>query len=66
MDKRYHVVRVNAFIGDYSGRHLAYAVADRERANIIISQKYRDHESAYRHAEGLNIAEAAHETKDNQ
>ena len=57
-DKRFHVVRVNRYPGDYSGQFMAYAVADREQANRVISQKFNNHEAAYRMAEGLNTAEA--------
>lgn len=44
--KRYFVVRVNKYPGDYTGRFYAYAVVDDERANSVVSSKYDTREQA--------------------
>lgn len=32
---RFHPVRINRYIGDYTGRYLCWAIADREQANRV-------------------------------
>lgn len=52
---RFNVVVVSKYIGQY-GRNsaTAYAVADRDRANSIVSQKYDSQLAAQQDADRLN------------
>lgn len=37
---RFVPVRVDKYLGDYTGRYLAWAIADRQHANRTVSRKY--------------------------
>jgi hypothetical protein len=50
---RFHVVRVNGVIGIYDGRFLKWAVADREQANRIVSDKFSTRDEAQAEADRL-------------
>lgn len=52
-DKRFVPVRVAMVQGIYDGRFLGWAVADREKANSIVSAKYWQESEAQQEADRL-------------
>ena len=52
-NRRFVPVRVNTYIGDYTGRFLSWAVADRNKANSIVSEKFLTRPAAQHEADYL-------------
>lgn len=51
--RRYVVVRVDKYLGDYTGRYLAWSVADRLQANRCVTDKYDSQAVAQTEADRL-------------
>lgn len=43
---RFHPVRIGRYIGDYTGKHLCWSIADAEQANRTNGQKFDTYEQA--------------------
>lgn len=54
---RYVVVRVDKYLGDYTGRYLAWSVADRQQANRCVTGKYDGQQDAQAEADRLEAAD---------
>lgn len=52
-EHRYVVVRVDKYLGDCTGRYLAWSVADRQLANRCVTGKYDSQQDAQAEADRL-------------
>ena len=62
---RFHPVRVGRYLGDYSGRFLVWAIADRERANrVCTGDRFDAYQDARAAADRMNAQPAAEGSRD--